>query len=327
MKEDEQLRRHLLESMVRDSGAVGGPSDSQALVCVICLDEISEHAITQPCAHGFDFVCIVNWLERNATCPLCKSPVSAVEYDRKSWRDFKVYTIHQPPPLSAGDEARFQTSNRNPPHGPHPVQQAQLQRSAERQASPTVMVKEDPLVFRKHIYRHQLYSLHIGSNRLSHFEELTPKRFIHDAELTARARKWIRRELRVFDFLAFPGQADTLRRPMTTQINAEYLLEWIVAMLKSVEIKGSNGQAEDMLQEFLGRDNARLFLHELRAWLRSPYSALQEWDRIVQYREKGVSRQCIESRVHRRGPERRRGRNVGNYAPYPDARPLRLQTR
>ena len=37
-----------------------------------------------------------------------------------------------------------------------------------------------------------------------------------------------------------------------------------------------------MLQDFLGRDNTRLFLHELKAWLRSPYT-LEDWDRHVQY--------------------------------------------
>lgn len=65
--------------------------------------------------------------------------------------------------------------------------------------------------------------------------------------------------------------------------NAEFLLEYIIAILKTVDIKGSGGQAEDMLQEFLGRDNTRLFLHELRAWLRSPYTSLDDWDRNVQY--------------------------------------------
>ena len=65
--------------------------------------------------------------------------------------------------------------------------------------------------------------------------------------------------------------------------NAEFLLEYIVAILKTVDIKGSDGQAEDMLQEFLGRDNTRLFLHELRAWLRTPYTSLEDWDRHVQY--------------------------------------------
>jgi hypothetical protein len=56
-----------------------------------------------------------------------------------------------------------------------------------------------------------------------------------------------------------------------------------VAVLKSVDIQASSGQAEEMLQEFLGREHTRLFLHELRAWLRSPFSTLQQWDRAVQY--------------------------------------------
>ena len=64
--------------------------------------------------------------------------------------------------------------------------------------------------------------------------------------------------------------------------NAEFLLEYIIAILKSVDIKGPDGQAEVKLQEFLGRDDARLFLHELRAWLQSPYTLLEDWDRHVQ---------------------------------------------
>ena len=65
--------------------------------------------------------------------------------------------------------------------------------------------------------------------------------------------------------------------------NAEFLLEYIIAILKTVDIKGAGGQAEDMLQEFLGREKTRLFLHELRAWLRSPYKSIEDWDRHVQY--------------------------------------------
>ena len=98
-------------------------------------------------------------------------------------------------------------------------------------------------------------------------------------ELVSRAKKWIRRELQVFPFLNPDGigEEGIARRAD----NAEFLLEYIVAILKSVDIKG--GQAEDMLQEFLGRDNTRLFLHELKAWLRSPYTKLEDWDRHVQY--------------------------------------------
>lgn len=52
-----------------------------------------------------------------------------------------------------------------------------------------------------------------------------------------------------------------------------------------VDMRASNGHAENLLTEFLGRENSRLFLHELNAWLRSPFTRVEEWDREVQYAE------------------------------------------
>jgi hypothetical protein len=101
----------------------------------------------------------------------------------------------------------------------------------------------------------------------------------------SRARKWIRRELQVFQFLTPDGPPDNRAVTDRRANNAEFLLEYIVAILKTVDIQGSGGQVEEMLQEFLGRDKTRLFLHELRAWLRSPYTSLEDWDRAVQYNE------------------------------------------
>jgi len=113
-------------------------------------------------------------------------------------------------------------------------------------------------------------------------------------------------------------------------------LEYIVAILKTVDIQGSGGQAEDMLHEFLGRDNTRLFLHELRAWLRSPYTSLDDWDRHVQYNEapagkveSGPSNYGSGSRRdngHRGGHRGRGGshytpRNNTRYSPYQRRQP------
>ncbi|KAK5254000.1 hypothetical protein LTR16_004985, partial [Cryomyces antarcticus] len=100
-------------------------------------------------------------------------------------------------------------------------------------------------------------------------------------ELQSRALKWIRRELQVFDFLnsePSDGREAPSTRATRKASNAEFLLEYVVAILKTVEIKGSGGQAEAMLQDFLGRDYARLFLHELESWLRSPYIDIEAWD-------------------------------------------------
>ena len=40
--------------------------------CVICLDTITEPSVAVPCKHtNFDFLCLVSWLQRRRSCPLC----------------------------------------------------------------------------------------------------------------------------------------------------------------------------------------------------------------------------------------------------------------
>ena len=65
--------------------------------------------------------------------------------------------------------------------------------------------------------------------------------------------------------------------------NAEALLEIVLAVLRTVDVRGSGGHAERVLARYMGLDDARLFLHELRAFLRSPCADLESWDRCVQY--------------------------------------------
>lgn len=206
--------------------------------------------------------------------------VLSLEYDWKSPKDFKVYQVSQPKKRKRADAAPdIIHRNVRPEYRGRPRPSWRTQ--GPRTQAP---VRADAaLVRRRYIYRHRLYSLHVGTNRLSRFRELTPQLLARDEELISRARKWIRRELQVFEFLSSDGREGegvTMRGN-----NAEFLLEYIIAILKTVDIKGSGGQAEDMLQEFLGRDHTKLFLHELKAWLRSPYASLQDWDRHVQYDE------------------------------------------
>lgn len=243
-------------------------------LCVICLDEVSKRAVASPCQHqSFDFLCLVNWLRESSTCPLCKAEVHSVKSGWQPSEDFQTYQVT--PTLR-----RAATQNRPSSTHPSPVRANRTSQRSRRARTPS---PNAALLKRRRVYRLQLYSLHVGSNRLSRFRDLTPQLFRRDDELISRARKWIRRELQVFEFLNADGvgEAGVARRTN----NAEFLLEYIVAILKTVDVKGSAGQAEDMLQEFLGRDNTRLFLHELRAWLRSPYLSLEDWDRNVQYGE------------------------------------------
>ena len=43
--------------------------------CPICLDQAV--ASTTPCGHGFCNRCLDQWKERQTSCPLCRSPLSA----------------------------------------------------------------------------------------------------------------------------------------------------------------------------------------------------------------------------------------------------------
>lgn len=245
--------------------------------CVICLDSITEIARAQPCKHAsFDFLCLVSWLQQRPTCPLCNASVKSVVYDFSGANrspNPKVYHL-PPPPVAETRALRTHQHNRT----------ARPYRRRTHSPPPTV---SEALQRRKYVYQHQIYSLHVGTNRVSRFRDLTPQLFVNDAELLSRARKWMRRELQVFTFLG-PSATDSSqperpgRRDLRTN-NAEFLLEYIVAILKSVDLQDAAGQAEDMISEFLGRQHTRLFLHELRSWLRSPYIGLSEWDRHVQY--------------------------------------------
>lgn len=244
-------------------------------VCTICLERISERAITIPCNHcSFDFICLVSWLQEQPKCPLCKTVVTAVEYDWRSPSDFKTFTVCS---LSAAPK----TTQSSPALSTRPQSRPRRFRRAPASLS---RIDEDALICRRrYIYRHNLYSLHIGSNRVSRFRNITPQDVAASPDLQSKARKWIRRELRVFSFLD-PTASSTKASCSRGAGNAEFLLEYIVAILRTLELKDSCGRAEDLLAEFLGRDNARLFLHELESWMRSPYEELRDWDRVMQYR-------------------------------------------
>ncbi|KAI1185903.1 hypothetical protein F5B17DRAFT_406015 [Nemania serpens] len=256
---------------------VSTPDGKAADTCVICLNCIVEPCEALPCRHDhFDYICLVTWLQTRARCPLCNGVVHQVRYDFNGRdKDGKFY--HVPPSLDNVDNVD------------HHNRQASLQSSL-----PSERRNDSYLGYlrrRRLVYRYNLYSSHVGSNSRqttgSRYQELSPGLFATEPSLINRARDWLRRELRVFEFLAGNSTAphhDALARRPT---KAEYLVEYTIAILKTLDTQGSQGQAEEMIAVFLGRASTRLFLHELRAWLRSPYTTLSEWDRAVQYQGRG----------------------------------------
>ena len=258
-----------------------GQTDPYPATCVICLEDISEKAISVPCQHAnFDFACLAAWLQRRSTCPLCKAVVSGIKYDLDAASGSQVFSLPLPQPEPVSSRR---------PLGRHTVRRGrQTLRGSGTPRDQQDQEQDNVLNRRRDVYRHKKYSLHVGSNRISRYQTITPQSFKQDDKLLRRARIWIRRELQVFEFL----DPDSPSTESSTNVkrrarNAQFLLEYILAILKSIDIRGSTGQSEELLQEFLGRENARLFLHELENWLRSPYERLQGWDEAVQYGERG----------------------------------------
>ena len=132
------------------------------------------------------------------------------------------------------------------------------------------------------VYEEGRSSLHVGSNPLSGFHELTPYRFSHDEELCRRARTWIRRELEALSRVRWTFRARDCEEFLALLPNREALLELTISMLKTIDVDESNGEMQQRLEQYLD-SHARRFLHELKSWLRSSMPTLEEWDRMVQY--------------------------------------------
>ncbi|KAI0451027.1 hypothetical protein F5B21DRAFT_398643 [Xylaria acuta] len=298
------LQSKVLQNTLAEVAARSEPTNQGQLnepCCVICLDSITEACEARPCRHrNFDYVCLLNWLERLSKCPLCKSRIHEVGHDfgYEGPGTSRVYLV----PQVTNDPPQNEQAQPQPPRPRWAAERPNRRRYEHFQHRP--VAQDRAIVCRQQIYRNRLYSLHVGSNPSSRYRDITPALFESEPELVSRARAWLRRELQVFAFLRTPSSPQSSDDAMTRRRanNAEFLLEYIIAILKTVDIQGSQGAAEDMLSEFLGRENTRLLLHELRNFIRSPWS-IEAWDRKVQYPSSTVDPvKCEdEDAEHRRG--------------------------
>jgi hypothetical protein len=278
----------LLQALQQISSTLDTPTEC----CIICLGDLTEQCEALPCRHNnFDFICLVTWLQQRATCPLCKTAVQEVRYELSDDnKQGKIYRVPEPSKESNESNGQSEESLRRSPW-------ISLPRNGDHYDHSTTIRQPhgaDAIQKRRFIYYHNLYSLHIGSNKRQPVElyhrEVSPQTFMTDLETVHRARKWLRRELRVFQFLNISHNAlhelGSNERPRLC--NSEYLLEYIIAILKNIDVQDSSGQAEDLIREFLGRKYTRLILHELKAWLRSSYTSLIAWDCNVQYHNRNA---------------------------------------
>lgn len=315
------LQNTLTEVATRHEFAGDEAENRSETCCVICLDLITEACEARPCKHrNFDYLCLLSWLERSSKCPLCKSSIHEVAHDFEcdGAGTSRVYLV----PQVTAEVRREEHPHAQPrSHGRNWTERPSGRRNDDYRRQPPT--QDEAIIRRQRIYRDRLYSLHVGSNARSRYRDITPETFESEPELVSRARAWLRRELQVFEFLRTPsteqGSGDTVTRRRAS--NAEFLLEYIIAILKTVDIQGSQGAAENMLSEFFGRENTKLLLHELRNFLRSPWS-IEAWDRNVQYPDLAVQRRdykegSAENRrdVSRSGPIRNLNHRGDSYRP------------
>lgn len=280
-KDDDDFKIKGAARRVRSNGRES-PNASSQDGCIICLQPISERAVASPCNHlEFDFLCLVTWLQGHATCPLCKATVEEVQYDWTGPDDYKVFRVPQPSSESSRESAFERTRRRR---GQDFIRRSVARLESQRQQH--LAGQDSALNSRRIVYRDRLFSLHVGANSISQHHSFTPQDFAASSRLQFRARTFLRRELQVFTFLD-PGTAPRGR-------NREFVIELIVAILKTDEVKGADGHAEDVLSDYLGRDNTKLLLHELESWLKSPFQNLEAWDNYVQYANDGRVSKNVE---------------------------------
>ncbi|KAM3499282.1 hypothetical protein MY10362_007454 [Beauveria mimosiformis] len=316
---------------LRDLGAATPPpthnSDDSEDCCVICLEDVSEPCELAPCGHcNFDVGCIGSWLAVSRRCPLCKALVDRIIRGPRGLPGRPVHEIRCPaeilaaslwPRSTSSPDSSSSRRRRRPRYTPADfaaagAAYARLMRPAPAPTpTPTPTTTSTDIQHRREVYLQGLFSLHVDSDPILGYRDVTAALFRREPQLTTRARAFLQRELRVFDYVPAERTA--------------FLIDQVVTVLGNSGITGDTwdneaaGALQTLLAADLGRSAARLLLHELRAWLRSPYASLRDWDMVVRYPrlDQWTARAEVQDRRRERelmeGLQRQRERIGGGY--------------
>ncbi|KAG0349013.1 hypothetical protein BGZ54_004493, partial [Gamsiella multidivaricata] len=158
--------------------------------------------------------------------------------------------------------------------------------------------QQQALEKRRQIYRHGLFVKHMGANRISGFEQITPETFKVFPQRIDRLIPWIRRELRAILSLSTdddngpslstsaesrvqrdhqPHHSHHHHRFEEISTGLEVIREYVIAVLRRYDLQ--TDEAQDLLRGFL-EEHTEQFVHELMAFARSPYS-IEAYDRVA----------------------------------------------
>ncbi|ESZ94111.1 RING finger domain protein [Sclerotinia borealis F-4128] len=219
--------------------------------CRFCENSVSWQAVNQPCNHqAFHLCCMIRWLRRSRTCPLCNTRVTDIHHNFSADGNHMEYIIS---PRLIPFEPAF---SQEPP--PSPISQ------------------------RRRIYFNQAYSLPIFPNLFPKQMGATPQVIANSPYAQGRVRLFAERDLQALASIVRARSSASGRPHANLAVAVEMLLNLVIDIVKSEDFQNVPSFMENMLQEYLGR-NARLFSHELRAWMESPYDSLDQWDRNARY--------------------------------------------
>ncbi|KAF9433395.1 hypothetical protein BGZ76_009511 [Entomortierella beljakovae] len=156
---------------------------------------------------------------------------------------------------------------------PDPIESLAEQTVAEQQ--------KRALEKRRHVYRNGLFVKHMGANRISGFQQITPDTFKVFPQKIDRLIPWIRRDLQAIITINTPAQTSTSNitasssssSTSTSTNDTESILQesngpleliraYIVGVMKLYDLQ--TDRAQDLLRDFL-RDHTEHFVHELIA--------------------------------------------------------------
>ncbi len=77
----------------RSNGSRRGNDEVSSENCAICLENITNRSLTDPCLHAFCFDCICQWSRQSHKCPICRTRYCNIFHNIRSDENFELFRV------------------------------------------------------------------------------------------------------------------------------------------------------------------------------------------------------------------------------------------
>eukprot|EP00075_Anas_platyrhynchos_P005284 XP_012957628.2 uncharacterized protein LOC106017933 [Anas platyrhynchos] len=77
--------------------------EAQDITCPVCQGAPKEPSYILPCLHQFCFGCVMRWVQRSSTCPLCRQRITSIRYS--IWAEDDFLEVQVAPDAEAQDDS------------------------------------------------------------------------------------------------------------------------------------------------------------------------------------------------------------------------------